>query len=128
MTDDQHPIGGDSARFMSDGLTLLLENGQAVTPRVRESDDGGPWIATWVDPQAGEVGLGPDPDDTRVVLYLSPAKAVFDDEGARLWHYEWNGWLYCDREDGAFDWQTGDVTCPHCGDEFSVPEPEPVGA
>jgi len=128
MTDTTPPIGGDSARFMSDGLTLRLDSGQDVTPRVRAPDSDRPWLTTWVDPEAGEVGLGPEADDTRAVLSLSPAKAVFDDEGRRLWHYECNGWWYCDREHEAFDWETGDIECPHCGDEFHAPEPEPVEA
>lgn len=51
--------------------------------------------------------------------------AVTDpDTGERLFHYEWNGWLWCERENEAFDWQTGDVECPHCGEDFQIPEPE----
>lgn len=123
MTEEIH-IGGDSAKFMSDGLTLLLENGQSVQPRVRGPGEQKPWVATWVDPKNGEVGLGPEPDDVRVVLYLSPAKAVFNDNGDRVWHYEWCGWLYCGREDEAFDYpDPGDVSCPHCGDTFHVANP-----
>ena len=118
-------IGGESAKFMSDGLTLLLENGHNVTPRVRTPGDNQPWMVTHVNPEDGEIGLGPETDDTRVILYLSPAKAVFDQSGERVYHYEWQGQLYCDREEGVFDWQTGDVECPHCGGEFTVPEPEP---
>ena len=44
--------------------------------------------------------------------------------GEKLWHYEWNGWWWCERENEAFDWETGDVECPHCGDTFHVPEPD----
>lgn len=117
-------IGGDSAKFMSDGLTLFLENDQSVRPRVRAPGESQPWIVTWVSPEDGELGLGPEVDDTRVVLYLSPAKAVFNQEGERVYHYEWQGNLYCDREERVFDWQTGGVECPHCGGEFTVPEPE----
>lgn len=40
--------------------------------------------------------------------------------GETLYHYEWNGWLFCHREGNPFDWQTGDVECPHCGDKFEV--------
>lgn len=40
-----------------------------------------------------------------------------------LLHTEWNGWLYCEVEMEPFDWQTGDIECPHCGEEFHVPEP-----
>lgn len=41
-------------------------------------------------------------------------------------HTEWNGWLYCEHENEAFDWQTGEVECPHCGDVFDVQEPTEV--
>lgn len=116
-------VFGDSARFMSDGLTLLLEEGIPVRPRVRAPDADRPWVATWVDPEAGEVGLGPEADDTRVVLYLSPAAAVFNQDGERVFHYEWNGALWCDHEDEAFEaeeyWETGEIVCPHCGDDVT---------
>lgn len=124
MSDGLPSIGGESAKFLSDGLTLFLENGRNVCPRVREPDSRQPWVVTWVDPENGEVGLGPEADDTRVVLYLSPATAVFDDDGERIWHYEWKGSHYCDRENGVFDWETGDVECPYCGDEFHVEPPD----
>jgi len=123
----ENEIGGESAKFMSDGLTLLLENGRSVRPQLRTPGEREPWIATWVDPKKGEVGIGPEVDDVRAILYLSPAKAVFDDEGVRVWHYEWNGWLYCDREQEVVgDFEPGTHTCPYCEDEIEIPEPKPV--
>lgn len=38
-------------------------------------------------------------------------------------HVEWNGWLYCEAEREAFEWETGRVECPHCGEELYVQEP-----
>lgn len=43
--------------------------------------------------------------------------------GEVLDHYEWNGWLWCENRQDAFDWETGDVECPHCGVEFHVAPP-----
>lgn len=36
-------------------------------------------------------------------------------------HTEWNGQLYCERHCEMFDWETGTVECPHCGDVFENP-------
>ena len=49
------------------------------------------------------------------------------DTGEIVAHTEWNGWLYCERTGEPFDWQTGDVECPHCGDTFEIPEPRGSG-
>lgn len=40
------------------------------------------------------------------------------DTGERLFHYEWLGGLWCEREGERFEWETGEVTCPYCGDVF----------
>lgn len=37
-------------------------------------------------------------------------------------HTGWNGWLYCEVETEPFDWETGNVECPHCGESFHVPD------
>lgn len=38
-------------------------------------------------------------------------------------HTEWNGWLYCEYKSKAFEWEYGEVSCPYCELEFTVPKP-----
>ena len=40
--------------------------------------------------------------------------------GEILTHTEWLGFLWCEREREGFEWQTGVVECPHCGEIFKV--------
>jgi uncharacterized Zn-finger protein len=126
MTDGptDRSVGGESAMFMSDGLVLELANGRRVRPVLTSPESNEPWCVTWVDDTTGEIGLGPEVDDTRVELSLTASKAVFTDDGERIYHYEWNGALYCEHDDAAFEWETGDVTCPYCGDTFHVAKPD----
>jgi Zn finger protein HypA/HybF involved in hydrogenase expression len=51
-------------------------------------------------------------------------KPTDPETGEPLDHYEWNGWWYCHDKDKAFDYESGEVTCPHCGGDFTVPEPD----
>lgn len=119
---DHDTVGGESARFVSDGLVLQLENGRSVRPRLRRPGENESWVVTFSSPEEREIGLGPEVDDTRVILSLSPSKAVFTQDGERIYHYEWVGGLYCEREEQVFDYETGEVTCPYCGEGFTVPE------
>ena len=47
--------------------------------------------------------------------------ATHPDTGGDLWHYEWNGWMWCEREGEAFDWPEESLACPHCDEHVEVP-------
>lgn len=47
--------------------------------------------------------------------------ATHPETGGDLWHYEWNGMLWCERECEVFDFPDDDVACPHCGEHVPVP-------
>lgn len=40
--------------------------------------------------------------------------------GEQLDHYEWIGLLWCENNMKAFGWETGDVECPYCSEQFHV--------
>lgn len=46
--------------------------------------------------------------------------ATHPETGGDLWHYEWNGWMWCERENEAFDWPDDSVSCPHCDEHVEV--------
>ena len=48
-------------------------------------------------------------------------EVTHSETGERLFHYEWVGQWWCERKGAVFDWGTGIVECPHCGDVFEVP-------
>lgn len=35
-------------------------------------------------------------------------------------HYEYANFLFCENTKKTFEWRTGDVECPHCGEHFEV--------
>jgi hypothetical protein len=110
-----------------------------------DTDDvnGDEWAVVWVNTTEGQVGwhipmyMVPDWLDKRDPEYDGYTTAAKNGRMARLTdltepttnvdHFEWNGWLFCDIANDAFDWQTGEVTCPHCKTEFTVTEPPEEG-